>query len=206
MLIKLLQDVLYDEESAAWSDLLTFQIPVRDYFAKIGLELHLDEREGFAFLKQRDDEDVKLPRLVRRVPLSYEVSLLCVLLREMLEEFDVKDVASRKCFVTAKELQEKIEIFFRDAPNKVRLLDRFDKTIQTAARRGFLKETPGDSLNNETQNATLRRFHAVGRGGVRIFHRKDARSAKACFGRVAKQGGSFSDAASPHCQSKLWHS
>ncbi len=149
VLIKLLQDVLYDEESAAWSDLLTFQIPVRDYFAKIGLELHLDEREGFAFLKQQDGDDVKLPRLVRRVPLSYEVSLLCVLLREMLEEFDVKDVASRKCFVTAKELQEKIEIFFKDAPNKVRLLDRFDKTIQTAARLGFLKETPGDSLNDD---------------------------------------------------------
>lgn len=149
VLIKLLQDVLYDEESATWSDLLTFQIPVRDYFAKIGLELHLDEREGFAFLKQQDGEDVKLPRLVRRVPLSYEVSLLCVLLREILEEFDVKDVASRKCFVTAKELQEKIEIFFKDAPNKVRLLDRFDKTIQTAARLGFLKETPGDSLNDD---------------------------------------------------------
>lgn len=149
VLIKLLQDVLYDEDSATWSDLLTFQIPVRDYFAKIGLELHLDEREGFAFLKQQDGDDVKLPRLVRRVPLSYEVSLLCVLLREILEEFDVKDVASRKCFVTAKELQEKIEIFFRDAPNKVRLLDRFDKTIQTAARLGFLKETPGDSLNDD---------------------------------------------------------
>ena len=73
VLIKLLQDVLYDEDNAAWSDLLTIHITVRDYFAKIGLELHIDEREGFAFLKQRDDEDSKLPRLVRRAPISYDV-------------------------------------------------------------------------------------------------------------------------------------
>ena len=141
VVIKLLQDVLYDEESSAWSDLLTFQIPVRDYFAKIGLQLHLDEREGFAFLKQQaDDDEQTLPRLVRRVPLSYEVTLLCVLLREMLEDFDMKNVESRKCFVTTQELQEKIEIFLKDSPNKVRLLDRFDKTIQTAVRLGFLKD------------------------------------------------------------------
>ena len=146
VLIKLLQDVLYDEDNAAWSDLLTFHIPVRDYFAKIGLELHIDEREGFAFLKQRDDEDSKLPRLVRRAPISYDVSLLCVLLREILEEFDVKDVASRKCFVTAAELQEKIEIFFKDSPNKVRLLERF----------GFLKETDG-GLNSGDMRYEVRR-------------------------------------------------
>ena len=157
VLIKLLQDVLYDEDNAAWSDLLTFHIPVRDYFAKIGLELHIDEREGFAFLKQRDDEDSKLPRLVRRAPISYDVSLLCVLLREMLEEFDVKDVASRKCFVTAAELQEKIEIFFKDSPNKVRLLERFDRTIQSAARLGFLKETDG-GLNSGDMRYEVRRI------------------------------------------------
>ncbi|PID57763.1 hypothetical protein CSB45_05930 [candidate division KSB3 bacterium] len=148
VVIKLLQDVLYDEDTAVWSDLLTYQISVRDYLAKIGLELHLDEREGFAFLQQSNDEAHKLPRLVRRIPLSYELTLLCVLLREILEEFDVKDVESRKCFVSADELREKSEIFFRDSPNTVRLLERFDKTVQAAVRLGFLKET--DQENSDT--------------------------------------------------------
>ncbi|MDY0092932.1 MAG: DUF4194 domain-containing protein [Candidatus Vecturithrix sp.] len=158
VIIKLLQDVLYDEEKTTWSDLLTYQIPVRDYFAKIGLELHLDEREGFAFLKQPEEEDVKLPRLVRRTPLSYEVTLLCVLLREMLEEFDVNDIESRKCFVSAKELQEKIEIFFKESPNKVRLLERSDKTIQSAVRLGFLKETEQESGKNGDTRYEVRRI------------------------------------------------
>ena len=147
IIIKLLQDVVYDEEKAVWSDLLTFQIPIRDYLAKIGLELLLDEREGFAFIRQADDEDQKLPRLVRRIPLSYEVTLLCVILREILEEFDIKDVESRKCFVTTQELRDKIEIFFKDSPNMVRLLERFDKTIQTTVRLGFLKETDQDNVD-----------------------------------------------------------
>lgn len=158
VIIKLLQDVLYDEEKATWSDLLTYQIPVRDYFAKIGLELHLDEREGFAFLKQPEEEDFKLPRLVRRTPLSYEVTLLCVLLREILEEFDVNDIESRKCFVSAKELQEKIEIFFKESPNKVRLLERFDRTIQSAVRLGFLKETEQENGKNDDTRYEVRRI------------------------------------------------
>ena len=158
VIIKLLQDVVYDEENATWSDLLTYQIPVRDYFAKIGLELHLDEREGFAFLKQVDDEEQKLPRLVRRMPLSYEVTLLCILLRETLEEFDVKDVESRKCFVTTQELREKIEIFFKDSPNKVRLLERFDRTIQSTVRLGFLKETEQENLDSDDIRYEVRRI------------------------------------------------
>ncbi len=158
VIIKLLQDVLYDEEKTTWSDLLTYQIPVRDYFAKIGLELHLDEREGFAFLKQPEEEDFKLPRLVRRTPLSYEVTLLCVLLREMLEEFDVNDIESRKCFVSAKELQEKIELFFKESPNKIRLLERSDKTIQSAVRLGFLKETEQESGKNGDTRYEVRRI------------------------------------------------
>ena len=112
IIIKLLQDVIYDEDKSTWSDLLTYQAPVRDYFAKIGVDVFLDEREGFAFLRQKDDENSKLPRLVRRTPLSYEVTLLCAMLREILEEFDVGDTDSRKCFINGSELREKIEMFF----------------------------------------------------------------------------------------------
>ncbi len=149
---------MYDEDKTTWSDLLTYQVPVRDYFAKIGLDLHLDEREGFAFLTQQDDEEQKLPRLVRRMPLSYDVTLLCVILREALEEFDVKDIESRKCFVTTQELREKIEIFFKDSPNTVRLLERLDKTIQGAVRLGFLKETEQEVLEDGDLRYEVRRI------------------------------------------------
>ena len=85
VVVPLLKSVLYrDDDSALWTALLKLRPRVRDYVAVLGLDLVLDEAEGYAFLRSRagDDEDSpKLPRLVRRQPLSYQVSLLLALLR-----------------------------------------------------------------------------------------------------------------------------
>ena len=43
---------------------------VRDYVAVLGLDLILDESEGYAFLKSREDPDGTLPRLIPRRPLT----------------------------------------------------------------------------------------------------------------------------------------
>lgn len=158
IIIKLLQDVLYDEDKTTWSDLLTYQTPVRDYFAKIGVELYIDEREGFAFLRQTDDEDAKLPRLVRRVPLSYEVTLLCAILREVLEEFDVGDTDSRKCFINGQELREKIEMFLPEPTNRVKLLERLDRAVQATVKLGFLKEMPPETPDSPDLRYEVRRI------------------------------------------------
>ena len=157
IVIKLLQDVVYDEDKNTWSDLLTYQVPVRDYLAKIGIDVYLNEREGFAFLRQKDDESLKLPRLVRRTPMSYEVTLLCAILREMLEEFDVGDTDSRKCFIHGSELREKIEMFFPEATNRVRLLDKFDRAIKTAVNLGFLKEVLSEKPDDKETRYEVRR-------------------------------------------------
>ena len=148
VIIKLLRGVLYDESdnSKIWNDLLRFQKPVREYFAKIGIELHLDESEGYAFLKQKYEEDKnELPRLVNRKPVSYEVSLLCVILREVLDEFDINNTDSRHCFITNQEIKEKIEMFFKDKSDKVKLLKNFDTYINKAVELGYLKITKESS-------------------------------------------------------------
>lgn len=158
IIIKLLQDVIYDEDKTVWSDLLTYQVPIRDYFAKIGVQVYLDEREGFAFLRQIEDDDQKLPRLVRRMPLSYEVTLLCAILREVLEEFDVGDMESRKCFITVQELRERIEMFFPEPSNKVRLLEKLDRAIQTTVKLGFLKEIIPENSESDEIRYEVRRI------------------------------------------------
>ena len=73
-----------------WQGILDFEKDIRDYFWVIGLELFLDEAEGYAFLKHRnwEPDEEPLPRLVDKRPLSYPVSLLCVLLRKRLLEAD----------------------------------------------------------------------------------------------------------------------
>ena len=75
VLIPLLKGVTYRADDAAhWSALLQLQARVRDHAAVLGLELVLDESEGYAFLRSRPESDdpaaPKLPRLVARRPLS----------------------------------------------------------------------------------------------------------------------------------------
>ena len=155
LLIKLLQSIVYDDDKAVWNDVMAFQQQIRSYFAVMGIELILNEQEGFAYLSQPDNiegEVVQVPRLVRRMPISYEVTLLCVVLREALEEFDIKNTDARKLFLTSKEIKDRIELFFGDKSDKVKLLERLDVYINTAASLGFLKEA--DVRSHDAQNKT----------------------------------------------------
>ena len=52
VLIQLFKGVLYQDKSPElWRDLLIFQGAIRDYFAVIGLQVLIDETEGYAFLR-----------------------------------------------------------------------------------------------------------------------------------------------------------
>jgi hypothetical protein len=94
VVITLLKGVIYREaDERLWGALLTLQVQVRGYVSMLALDLVLDEAEGYAFLKGRndsedDDPSPKLPRLIARRPLSFPVSLLLALLRKKLAEFD----------------------------------------------------------------------------------------------------------------------
>ena len=67
VLIHQRKGVLYrDQQEVLWQTLLDVQAMVRDYVAVIGLELILDEAEGYAFLRQREpdaEEPNPLPRV-----------------------------------------------------------------------------------------------------------------------------------------------
>ena len=80
LLVVLLKGVVYrDSDLQRWGQLLNLQARVRDYVAVIGLELILDEAEGFAFLRSRSAETIEengdsIPRLMARRQLSFPVS------------------------------------------------------------------------------------------------------------------------------------
>jgi hypothetical protein len=138
--VKLLQDTLYDENEKVWNDLLQYQIPITQYFDKIAIDLILEKGDGYAYLKQIElDEEKNTIGLVRRTPLKYEPSLICVFLREMLDDFETNNVDQRNLYVTHKQLKETIELFFKEKANKVKLFAKFDSYIDTIVDVGFLK-------------------------------------------------------------------
>jgi hypothetical protein len=152
LVIPLLKGVIYREEAVArnnaglWSGLLDLQARVRAYVAVLGLELVLDEAEGYAFLRARnrdgDEATAKLPRLVARRPLSFPVSLLLALLRKKLAEFDAgggQDVEGVRLVLSRDDIVELIRVFLPEASNEARLMDRVDTYINKVVELGFLR-------------------------------------------------------------------
>jgi hypothetical protein len=151
LVIPLLKGVIYRDEATArnaglWNGLLELQARVRDYVAVLGLELVLDEAEGYAFLRARNREDdettMQLPRLVARRPLSFPVSLLLALLRKKLAEFDAgggQDEEGVRLVLSRDDIVELIRVFLPEASNEARLMDRVDTDINKVVELGFLR-------------------------------------------------------------------
>ena len=151
LVIPLLKGVIYRDETTArkvslWNSLLDLQIRVRDYVAVLGLELVLDEAEGYAFLRARDTEGdevaAQLPRLVARRPLAYPVSLLLALLRKKLAEFDAgggQDAEGVRLVLSRDDIVELIRVFLPEASNEARMMDRVDTYINKTVELGFLR-------------------------------------------------------------------
>jgi hypothetical protein len=126
----------------SWDTLMAYEKAVRDYFEKVGIRVHIDDQDGYAFLHQHknDEEDDKLPRLTRQMPLSYKDTLLCVFLREKLLEKEQKDIENVYTIITKQEVYDLMMPFFPQALNQVEQFREFDKTIRNLESYGFLKE------------------------------------------------------------------
>ena len=148
LLVILLKGVLYqDSDGKRWSQLLVLQNRIKDYVSILSLELVLDEAEGYAFLRSRQDDDedgegedirAAIPRLISRRQLSFPVSLLLALLRKKLVEFDASGVETR-LVLTRDDIVELIRLFLPDSSNEAKLLDQVDRHINKVVELGFLR-------------------------------------------------------------------
>lgn len=144
LVVLLLKGVIYREgDERLWGALLELQARVRDYVAVLGLDLMLDEAEGYAFLKSRpelseEDAALKIPRLVARRPLSFPVSLLLALLRKKLAEFDASGGDTR-LVLARDDIIELVRVFLPDSSNEAKLIDQIETHITKIVELGFLR-------------------------------------------------------------------
>ena len=145
MLIALMKGITSrDDDPAIWQGLLDLQARVREYAAVLGLELILDEAEGYAYLHQRSaaEGEPELARLVARRQLSYPVSLMLALLRKKLAEFDAGSGESR-LILSAEQIADLVRLFLADTANEAKLMDRVDSDIKKIVELGFLRKLKG---------------------------------------------------------------
>ena len=139
---QLMKGVVYrDTHDRAWRSLLELQPQARDYVDVLGLQVVIDEAEGYALLRQRPadpDEDDPKPRLIPRRALSFHVSLLLALLRKKLAEFDAQGSETR-LMLTREQMAEMVRVFLPATTNEARLSDQIDAHINKAVELGFLQ-------------------------------------------------------------------
>jgi len=147
VILKLLQNPLFSDEASAWNMLLSHFTPVQEYFARVGLEVRLNEEEGYAYLHQptlEDDEGqvIALPRLTRRDRLTYHATLLCVLLREWIDQFESTHLDAGKCTITDAQIRELLFPFLLARTDERAMQRRATSAIERLIDLGFLKRMP----------------------------------------------------------------
>jgi gamma-glutamylcyclotransferase (GGCT)/AIG2-like uncharacterized protein YtfP len=159
VVVPLLKGVVYRADSAAaWAALQQLQGRVRDYVAVLGLELMLDEAEGYAYLRARPEADAeaidegaaRTPRLVARRPLSFPVSLLLALLRKKLAEFDAAGSETR-LILSREQVVDMVRVFLPEGSNQARLIDQVDTHLNRINELGFIRRLRGQDKVIEVQ-------------------------------------------------------
>lgn len=153
LLVTLMKGVMdRDHDPARWQSLLDLQTRIRDHVSVLGLELILDEAEGYAYLRQRPirEGEEELPRLVPRRQLGYQVSLLLALLRKKLADFDATSGEAR-LILSRDDIVEMMRLFLPDTANQARLMDRVDAHINRVTEMGFLRRLRGTDNQYEVR-------------------------------------------------------
>jgi hypothetical protein len=133
-----------ESDPTLWQSLIGIQARVRDYAGVLGLDLVLDDAEGFAYLRQLPAPEgaPEIPRLVQRRQLGYQVSLMLALLRKKMAEFDATSGDSR-LILSRHDIVEMMRLFFPDTANQVKFNDRISANINQIVDMGFLRRLRG---------------------------------------------------------------
>ncbi|MSS84309.1 DUF4194 domain-containing protein [Actinomycetaceae bacterium WB03_NA08] len=152
-IITLMQGVVYRQANeATWTNLDRFEAQIRDHFSLIGVDVVIDQLEGYAYLRTNpvQEGEEALPPLVRKRALTYGASLLLVLLRKRLLEFDASGEEG-KLVVNREKLSEMMRVFLPDSTNEVRSARQVDSAISKATELGFLRPLRGQGNLWEVQ-------------------------------------------------------
>ncbi len=150
---KLLQGPVYHDDFSTWDALLRHQSPLQNYLIALGLRLVVNEAEGFAYVRQWDADDdgelpagyEKLPKLFRRTRLSYDATLLCVILREELRRLEIEDLDGERCLVATDRLFEIWKSFYTHESDEVRLARSLETSLSKLEDLKFVRRLDKDA-------------------------------------------------------------
>lgn len=148
--IKLLKGPVEYLDKTPWEQIIQYQAELTRFLQGLGLILVLDKEDGYAYLEQiRLDEEDSTAGWIRRTALTYDESVLLVLLREMMAEFEVGEVTNRELVKKRREIKEYAELFFKETASRVKFIRELDRLIDKAEELGFLSRVEDHELFDE---------------------------------------------------------
>lgn len=156
-IVKLLKGIV-EYNDPAWNDILQYQADIQAYLGVIGLELIVKKDEGFAFVRQAILDDGKTINLATRRQLGFEISVILIVLRNMLYEFEMNPTDSQadEKYVTTTQIKEEVEMFLPVGFNQVKFKQDLDSNISKVIDMGFLAE-----VKKLETDETLYRIHRI---------------------------------------------
>ena len=156
---KLLQGAVFDDQRELWDQLLEYQVEVKSYFEKIGLLLIIDRRDGYAYLKQIEiDEQGNTLGLMRRMPLTYELTLVCVFLREWLMEFEQDELQQSQLIISPGGFRDRLELIFNEHINEWKFFKDLNRYMMECEKMGFLKLIFNDTTHPDACRYEVKRI------------------------------------------------
>lgn len=148
--IRLLKGPVEYTDKAIWEKLLEYKMQLPAFLEQLGLRLVLQEDDGYAYIQQMNSEENESNvSWIARRPLTYEESIMMVLLREMMAEFETSESSSRELIRKRREIKEYAELFFKENASRVKFLREIDRLIDKAEEFGFLALTEDNELPDE---------------------------------------------------------
>ncbi len=115
---KLIQKPLYREDGELWDVLTRHADDITHFFRQIGQELVFNHDDGYAFIRQmRGEADEKIPKVVQRRALGYEVTLLLVCLREEYLRMEISATDSNRIVKTREEIVGLVTTYLEPHPD-----------------------------------------------------------------------------------------
>lgn len=136
--IGLIKGIVYRaEEPLIWEYINKNISSLEEYFEKIGLEIFIDDGDGYAYLKSSESD---LPKLARIQRLSFKVSFLLAVLRgeaARKESEDEGDVVLSK-----EDIVDKFTSVLTEYNDEAKILKEVDSAVNKVLEMGFLKRLP----------------------------------------------------------------
>lgn len=152
ILINLMKGIVYREDDVnIWNYLEDNESRVSEHFKIIGLRLIVDKSRGYAYLKQIifNQEEEQLPRLIRKQPLSRQVSILIVVLRQIVIEKE-NSGSDDRIIVSFDDIADKYRAFYPNSnDDEKRFYTNLKSYLKKVVELDFIRELKSEEDNYE---------------------------------------------------------